>query len=82
MSCVTCHGAGAKEGKFKMPNASLPKLDPKDGFAKHQKKTPAVTKFMMETVAPEVGKLLGMPPYNPETKQGFGCFNCHTMQGG
>lgn len=81
MNCTTCHGPGAKEGKFKMPNPLLPKLDPKDGFAKHQKKTPAVLKFMMETVVPDMAKLVGIPPFDPATKQGFGCFNCHTKQG-
>src|SRR5512134_633641 len=36
--CATCHGAGAKDGKFTMPNADLPKLDPKDGFKAHMDK--------------------------------------------
>ncbi len=77
--CGTCHGPGAKEGKFDMPNPKLPKLDPKDNFAKQMKKMPAITKFMMETVSPTMAKILGIPPFNPETHQGFGCFNCHTM---
>jgi hypothetical protein len=81
MTCVTCHGPGAKEGKFDMPNPKLPKLDPKDGFAKHMKKSPKVTKFMMEHVAPEMVKLLNVPPYDPKTNEGFGCMNCHTMAG-
>ena len=25
-TCATCHGDGATDGKFKMPNAKLPKL--------------------------------------------------------
>ena len=79
MNCTTCHGPGAKEGKFKMPNPKLPKLDPKDGFAKHKKSKGEILKFMMEKVAPEMAKLLDVEPYNPDTKQGFGCFNCHTM---
>ena len=81
VSCVTCHGEGAKQGNFDMPNPALPKLDPKDGFAKHMKKTPKVTKFMMERVAPEMAKLLELPPLDPQTHQGFSCFNCHTMAG-
>ena len=81
MTCVNCHGEGAKQGKFDMPNPKLPKLDPKDGFAKHMKKSPKVTKFMMEHVAPEMVKLLNVPPYDPKTNEGFGCFNCHTMAG-
>jgi hypothetical protein len=45
------------------------------------KKNAKVTKFMMERVAPEMAKLLNLPPYDPATHEGFGCFNCHTMAG-
>ena len=40
MNCATCHGDGATDGKFKMPNPKLPKL-PKptpDDFMELQKK--------------------------------------------
>jgi len=80
-TCITCHGPGAKEGKFKMPNAKLPKLDPKDNFAKHQKKEAKTLAFMMEKVSPEMTKLLEVEPFDPKTNQGFGCFSCHTMAG-
>src|SRR5689334_13843586 len=76
VTCMTCHGPGAKEGKFNMPNPKLPQLDPKDGFKKHQKKA-EILKFMMEKVTPTMAKLLDVPPYDPATNQGFGCFNCH-----
>ncbi len=81
MTCVTCHGPAAKTGKFTMPNAKLPKLDPTDGFAKHKKAKPEITQFMLEKVEPQMASTLGVEPYNPDTKQGFGCFNCHTMHG-
>jgi cytochrome c551/c552 len=75
MSCVTCHGPGAKEGKFGMPNPELPKL-PKDGnFAKLPEKA---TAFMKQQVVPEMAAMLNMAAYDPATQQGFGCFNCHT----
>jgi hypothetical protein len=79
--CTTCHGPGAKEGKFTMPNLALPKLDPSNEFAKHKKKDPKILEFMMTKVAPEMAKIIGEPPYDPVKKEGFGCFNCHTMQG-
>lgn len=75
VTCSTCHGPGAKNGDFGMPTKSLPALD-KDEMDKH----PEMTKFMMEVVVPQMASILGEHPYNPETQQGFGCFNCHTKK--
>lgn len=66
--CITCHGPGAKDGNFEMPTESLPKL-PEDMEALMKEK-PEVMKFMIETVKPEMAKLLG--------EDDFGCFDCHT----
>ncbi len=79
VKCTTCHGPGVKDDKFDMPNPKLPKLDPKDHFAKHKKKAKMLT-FMMEKVAPAMRELLGEEEFNPETMKGFGCGNCHTMK--
>lgn len=75
MNCATCHGPTAKEGKFEMPNAALPKLSP-DG--KWDKLDPKAVAFMKTKVVPEMATLLDAKPYDPATKQGFGCFGCHT----
>ena len=77
-NCATCHGAGAKQGQFEMPNAALPALNPADGFKVHMDELPNGTRFMMEEVVPEMAKALGESPYDPKTGQGFGCFECHT----
>lgn len=75
INCGTCHGPGAREGKFEMPNASLPKFA---DFPEAMKKNKKATEWMASTVLPEMAKLLGEAPFDPATKQGFGCFNCHT----
>jgi mono/diheme cytochrome c family protein len=72
-SCATCHGPGAKDGKFDMPTTALPPLD-----KKLMDKHPAATKFMMEKVVPEMAALLGEEPYDPAKGEGFGCMECHT----
>jgi hypothetical protein len=77
-SCKTCHGSGADSGSFKMPSDSLPKLDVSDGFADEKKAHPEAVQFMMEKVVPAMAALVDEEPYNPETHQGFGCFECHT----
>jgi hypothetical protein len=79
-SCKTCHGEGVKEKTFDMPNPQLPKLDPKGDFKAEMDVHPDVTKFMMTTVVPTVSGILGIPQYDPATKKGFGCHNCHTME--
>jgi len=78
ISCVTCHGDGAKAGTFKMPNAKLPVLG---DFAKLSKDKPAAMAFMRDKVVPEMAAMLGEPPYDPQTHQGFGCGECHTFAG-
>jgi hypothetical protein len=79
MNCMTCHGDSAADGSFKMPNPKLPKLPTTpDGFKQLAADKPAVMDFMKNEVKPKMAALLGTPEYNPETKSGFGCMECHT----
>jgi len=78
--CKTCHRPGQKE-KFHMPNPALPKLDPKDGFAKHKKQNPKMMAFMNEKVLPKMKEILGLGDFDPQTKEGLGCGGCHTFVG-
>ena len=83
MSCQTCHGEKAVENKFKMPNASLPKLpQPTDraGFMALQQKKPDVVKFMGTQVKPTMAALLGKKEWEPSNPEGFGCYACHTQE--
>jgi ABC-type glycerol-3-phosphate transport system substrate-binding protein len=80
MKCAGCHGAGAKDKTFKMPNPELPKLpSTPEGFKALSEKKPEAVKFMKEVVTPEMQKLLGLPPFDMKTHQGFGCGACHTF---
>jgi hypothetical protein len=81
MNCLTCHGDGALQGKFTMPNPRLPKLPATpDGFQKLMAEKPAIVQFMATKVKPQMAHLLGMPEFTPQTKTGFGCFQCHTKE--
>ena len=80
-SCATCHGDGAADGKFKMPNPRLPKLPSTPaGFKQLMADKPKVTPFMMQQVKPTMASLLGLPEFTPENRTGFGCMACHLMQ--
>jgi len=78
VTCATCHGPGAANGSFKMPNPELPKL-PKspEGFKELAEKKPEMMKFMGQTVKPTVAALLGLEPWEPQNPKGFGCIGCH-----
>lgn len=82
MTCRTCHGPDAEVVHYAMPHG-LPALDPErlptadDADAKIAR----VAKFMRDDVTPAMVDLLGTPPYDPKTKTGFSCFNCHPSAG-
>ena len=78
LNCKTCHGAGAVDKTFEMPNPKLPRLD----FAALKAgKDAAMVKFMKETVTPQVAALLGMPVHDATHPDGFGCLDCHLEKG-
>ena len=81
MKCNICHGPGAADGSFKMPNPALPKLDATPaGFKKLATDKAKIFQFMMKQVEPQTAQLLGEQPFDPKTNTGFGCFNCHTKK--
>lgn len=79
-SCASCHGDNLSDVNFEMPNTLSP-LNPKAmPFESENEKTRAAAKWMKETIVPNMARLLKEKPYNPETKTGFGCFECHATE--
>ena len=86
MNCKTCHGKGADDGAFEMPNPDLPRLkkSPEEFVAwmNSDPKHKAWAEFMGQKVTPQMAELLKMTPFNPETNTGdFSCHGCHMLEG-
>jgi hypothetical protein len=78
-TCKTCHG-DAKEKSKDDPKKVLPKLTFSNGGMEKLEKTKGpMVKFMREKVLPTMANALGEKPYDPQTKQGFGCGGCHAI---
>ena len=80
MNCKTCHGPGADDGTFKMPNPDLMPLDFSRDPSTYSEEEHKVGEFMGTVVVPEMAKLLGTTPYDQATQTGFGCTGCHTVK--
>lgn len=78
--CATCHGDNARDVGFEMPNGVAP-LDPSQVGAMFASEQP-MAQFMTQRVWPRMAELLDEAPYDPETHEGFSCFNCHGTEGG
>jgi hypothetical protein len=73
--CKTCHGPQFKPH----PVDFLPELHMKDGKMVEAEEHPDLAKLMSEKVSPQMAEIFGKKPYNPETKEGFGCMGCHKI---
>jgi hypothetical protein len=79
-ACQTCHSEEMEMVDFKMPNTKIYALPHNNTLQSARDYDAKVTDFMAGTVVPKMAELLQMEPYNPETKSGFGCFNCHPSE--
>lgn len=85
MNCKTCHGDGADDGSFAMPNPKIrPLPSSEEAFMAWMQKEPDMGKwagFMAQKLTPAMADMLKMTIHNPKTGQGeFGCTACHTLQ--
>jgi hypothetical protein len=78
-SCQSCHGERMEMDDFKMPS-NLYALSRKDTLEKARSYDAKTTEFMLETVVPEMAKLLDTEPYDREKKAGLSCFACHPVE--
>lgn len=73
--CKTCHGPQFKPH----PVDFLPELTVKNGELSVPEDEAALAKFMGEKVSPQMAELFGKKPFDPATKEGFGCNGCHKI---
>ena len=80
LSCATCHGEGAAERGFAMPNPDILPLYPTGTIGQYQavERYPEGVRFMYSQVVPAMQTLLGAPEFDAATGEGFTCFACHT----
>ncbi len=78
--CQTCHGANMNERSFAMPNPDLMPLHASGTPEQRQmvEEHPRMVRFMFNHVVPAARAAVGGAPYDPETREGFGCMSCHT----
>ncbi|MBN2718338.1 MAG: hypothetical protein JXX14_21015 [Deltaproteobacteria bacterium] len=76
-SCASCHGDDMATVNYEMPNTLEPLNPSAMPFESEDENIRAAAVFMKETVVPKMAGLLNEAPYNPQTKSGFGCFDCH-----
>jgi hypothetical protein len=74
--CAMCHGKNKQDPHVVLPPLTLSG----DGFQKLMAAKPAVMKFMTEKVVGTMATSMGDKPFDPATKQGFGCGGCHTVK--
>jgi hypothetical protein len=84
MDCKTCHGPGADDRSFEMPNPAIKPLpnSPEAFMALYAQDADVqrFTPFMSDKVEPMMGELLQMTVFDPKTDTGeLSCSTCHQL---
>jgi len=78
-TCKNCHGSGAADGAYRMPNPDLPKWPGgADAFRELKERNPKALFFMQQVVVPVTARLIGVKEFDFASHTGFSCFQCHT----
>jgi hypothetical protein len=78
--CEPCHGPDPKAKKYKMPSDHLSPVPPFDSKEYADMRGARIVKFMEQRVTPVMSSIMGMPIYDPKTKEGYSCYSCHPQQ--
>jgi hypothetical protein len=84
MDCGTCHGNGADDGSFEMPDGKKKPLPSTPeafmAWIGKDQRAAKYTEFMAQKVEPLMGELLHMTVFDPKTKTGeISCSSCHYL---
>jgi hypothetical protein len=84
VQCVTCHGPGAEDRTFKMPNPALYVLPETQQDFDRLFRTKRRWMRLMQQVDRDMELTLGLKPFDPATASpGWsGCYSCHTHRPG
>lgn len=78
--CATCHGAGASDGTYAMPNPALLPLVSKNFRGEIYVPHKEMVRFMWGEVQPAMAELLGLRNARYGRGAGFNCRGCHTRK--
>jgi hypothetical protein len=81
--CEGCHGEGAQDRNYEMPNSGIFTLHAsgsQEQLHMVNEMRPMVN-FMFQDVVPTMRTLLGEEEFDSESGEGFGCFACHPNGG-